>query len=221
MSFRRIVKPMPLAAACAVCAITPLVLVSSPIPPAQMPDQPRQRASLPAIDGALGKPGVTEADTGNMIPQRDWLDWPFLEKLLSSPPAPPIFAPREEPRPAPPRKPAPPASYRTMCVRLCDGFYWPISYATSRSRAKQDAERCERSCPGRARLFQYKNPGEEVEAMVDLKGRRYLDHPQAFLYRTEYVPDCTCRGHPWEEEARARHRAYAEAAARKASALGR
>jgi hypothetical protein len=221
MPFRRIVKPMPLAAACAVCAITPLVLVSSPIPPAPTPDPPRRSDAVLPVKHAVGKPGTAGESVGDMIPQRDWLDWPFLEKLLSSPPAPPRTEPREEPRPAPPPKAAPPASYRTLCVRLCDGYYWPISYSISRSRAKRDAERCEQSCPGRARLFLHRNPGEDVEDMVDLQGRPYRDHPQAFLYRAEYIADCTCRGHPWEEEAMTRHRSYAETARSRASAASR
>ncbi len=219
MSFSRLFKPMPLATACAVCVITPLALITSPLPPTP----PHQSDTAPPVKHAVGKPGTAEASAGGMIPQRDWFDWPFLEKLLSSPPAPPRFEPREAPRPAPPppRKAAPPASYRTLCVRLCDGYYWPISYTTSRSRAKRDAERCEQSCPGRARLFLHRNPGEDVEDMVDLQGRPYRDHPQAFLYRTEYIADCRCRGHPWEEEAMTRHRSYAETARSKASAASR
>jgi hypothetical protein len=42
----------------------------------------------------------------------------------------------------------------------------------------------------------------------------YRDLQHAFRYRKEYVPDCTCHAHPWEAEAIARHRAYAEAAKR-------
>ena len=48
--------------------------------------------------------------------------------------------------------------------------------------------------------------------MVDLKGLPYTQLKNALRYRTEYVQDCTCRGNPWDAEAIARHRAYAEAA---------
>jgi hypothetical protein len=218
MSFRRLFKAMPLAAACAVCAITPLALVSWPLPLVQTPAPPSHGEAAPPVKHAAGKPGIGEATLGDMIPQRDWFDWPFFDNLFGGPrQAPPSFDRREEREGPPARKAAPPA-YRTLCVRLCDGYYWPITYSTSRSRAKRDTERCERSCPGRARLFLYRNPGGEVEDMVDLQGRRYRDHPQAFLYRTEYLADCTCRSHPWEAEALARHRAYATAADSTASA---
>jgi hypothetical protein len=31
-------------------------------------------------------------------------------------------------------------TYRTVCVRLCDGFYFPISFSTYRSHFKKDAQ---------------------------------------------------------------------------------
>src|SRR5215467_7410334 len=38
------------------------------------------------------------------------------------------------------------ATYRTLCVRLCDGFYFPISFAVPASSLERDAERCRASC---------------------------------------------------------------------------
>ena len=96
-----------------------------------------------------------------------------------------------------------------------DGFYFPISYSTSRARFAGDAKQCEQRCPSRSRLFVHRNPGEDVDNMVDLDGRPYRSLPSALLHRTRYVPDCTCRGLPWEESALARHRAYAEAGKQK------
>jgi hypothetical protein len=90
-----------------------------------------------------------------------------------------------------------------------------MSFATTRERFGEDARRCEQSCPGRSRLFAHRNPGEAVADMIDLQGRRYRDLPTAFLHATQYVVNCTCRGNPWDAEARARNREYAEAAAKK------
>lgn len=87
-------------------------------------------------------------------------------------------------------------TYRTLCVRLCDGFYFPMSYATYPDRFALDAKRCERSCPARSRLFVHRNPGESVAEMVDLDGRSYRDLPTAYLHQLRYVPDCTCRDNP-------------------------
>ena len=102
-------------------------------------------------------------------------------------------------------------TYRILCVRLCDGFYFPISYSTQRGRFAADAKQCEQSCPAGSRLFVHRNPGQDVDDMVDLGGRPYRSLPSAFLHRAQYIADCACRGNPWDEASVARHRAYAEA----------
>ena len=109
-------------------------------------------------------------------------------------------------------------TYRTLCVRLCDGYYFPISFSATRDRLARDAKTCENSCGGQARLFIYSNPGADVEDMVDLRGQPYKQLSTAFLYRTQYVPQCRCKPNPWDAEAQDRHRMYAlDAAKRKGS----
>lgn len=100
-------------------------------------------------------------------------------------------------------------TYRTVCVRLCDGFYTPLSFSTTRDKLEQDADRCDATCGGQARMFYYKNPGSEIEDMEDLDGKPYRKLPTAFLYRTTYNAQCTCRPHPWQQEALDRHKLYA------------
>lgn len=114
-------------------------------------------------------------------------------------------------------------TYRTLCVRLCDGFYFPISFSTKRAKFAEDADRCERQCPSRSRLYVYRNPGQQVEEMVDLKGTPYTKLPTALRFKTDYVADCTCRGKPWDAEVIARHESYlpAQPAAEAATAAGK
>jgi len=100
-------------------------------------------------------------------------------------------------------------TYRTLCVRMCDGFYFPISYATSSTNFARDAETCAASCGGDARLFYYPNPGGDVESMLDMTGRAYASFPIAFRYRKTMVQGCQCRPQPWTEAERARHQGYA------------
>lgn len=85
------------------------------------------------------------------------------------------------------------ASYRTMCVRLCDGYYFPISFSTLESRFKEDEVKCQEQCAAPAELFFYRNPGEEVEQMVSLNGQRYTDLSTAFLNRKRYIKGCSCK----------------------------
>jgi uncharacterized protein DUF2865 len=95
--------------------------------------------------------------------------------------------------------------FRTMCVRLCDGFPIPMSFSTTRSRFAKDARRCAEACPG-GRLFVHHNPGAELDSMVDLDGHAYRQLPTAFLYQSTYLENCTCHGNPWDPEAIARDR---------------
>jgi Protein of unknown function (DUF2865) len=99
--------------------------------------------------------------------------------------------------------------FRTMCVRLCDGFPIPMSFSTTRSQFAKDVRRCAQACPA-GRLFVYRNPGADIGDMVDLEGRAYRQLPTAFLHRSTHVENCTCQGNPWDQAAIARHKSYAE-----------
>lgn len=105
-------------------------------------------------------------------------------------------------------------TYRTVCVRLCDGAFFPISFSTTREHFSEDADKCEASCGSASRLYVYRNPGGNPEDMEDLEGRPYKRLPTAFLYKTQYNEQCKCKPHPWEEAALNRHKLYALEAAR-------
>ena len=96
-------------------------------------------------------------------------------------------------------------------MRLCDGFYWPISFATSRSRFSRDASQCRASCGEEAQLFYVPVTGEPAD-MVDLTGRAYSALPSAFKYRKALVEGCKCKPEPWSLTEAARHKTYADAA---------
>ena len=93
-------------------------------------------------------------------------------------------------------------TFRTICVRTCDGYYFPISYATSSDRFRDDEQTCQRMCPAaEVSLYTYHNPGEEVTQAVSLNGRLYTELPTAFSYRKALNPACSCRkpGESWAE----------------------
>jgi hypothetical protein len=100
------------------------------------------------------------------------------------------------------------ARYRTLCVRTCDGFYFPIGDNVGRERLHKDARTCEARCDGEAALYYYPLSGGSVETMVDMAGRPYARMPNAFLYRKTLVAGCTCKPAPWSAESAARHQGY-------------
>lgn len=105
--------------------------------------------------------------------------------------------------------PARSGGYRTVCVRLCDGFYWPISSSTSRNGFYRDANACRASCGQEAQLFYQPARSGDVSELVDLTGRAYVRLPNAFRYRKKLVEGCKCRPDPWAQSEIDRHRAYA------------
>ncbi|MGH7247160.1 MAG: DUF2865 domain-containing protein, partial [Pseudomonadota bacterium] len=100
---------------------------------------------------------------------------------------------------------APAGTYRTVCVRTCDGYYFPISYSTVPARFAVDALACQRLCPAaEVTLYTYQNPGERIEQAVSISGAPYTALPNAFRYRKELVSGCSCRrpGESWAEALR-------------------
>ena len=97
-------------------------------------------------------------------------------------------------------------TFRTVCVRTCDGYYFPISYATSSDRFRDDEQTCQRMCPAsEVSLYSYHNPGEEIAQAVSLNGRPYSELPTAFEYRKKFNAACSCRrpGESWADALKA------------------
>ena len=102
------------------------------------------------------------------------------------------------------------SSYRTMCVRTCDGFFFPVSFATSKNRLKKDERVCKSSCGAPAKLYYYPNPGGKIEDMVSYRGKKkYKKLKYAFLYKTKFVASCRCKPEPWTQAAKQTHTKYA------------
>ena len=109
-------------------------------------------------------------------------------------------------------------TYRTVCVRLCDGAQFPVSFSTTRDRFKADAAKCQSNCSSPTRLF-VGPPTGPLSQMVDVNGNAYSDLATAFKFTTSYDAACTCRGQPWETASLERHRALARDAKTVAQAI--
>jgi hypothetical protein len=96
----------------------------------------------------------------------------------------------------------PSGTYRTVCVRSCDGGYFPISFATVPARFPDDEKTCKALCPATdATLYAYRNPGEDINQAVSVNGQPYTALPNAFHFRTEFNPSCACKaqGQTWSD----------------------
>jgi Protein of unknown function (DUF2865) len=86
------------------------------------------------------------------------------------------------------------ATYRTVCVRLCDGYYFPVSFSTLPNHFQRDSELCQSQCAAPADLYYHQNPGGAVEQMVSANTQQpYTNLKTAWRYRKEFVQGCSCK----------------------------
>lgn len=86
------------------------------------------------------------------------------------------------------------ATYRTVCVRLCDGYYFPVSFSTLPNHFQRDEEVCQSKCAAPAELYYHQNPGAGMEQAVAARSNTpYTQLKSAFRYRKEYVNGCSCK----------------------------
>jgi hypothetical protein len=91
------------------------------------------------------------------------------------------------------------STYRTLCVRECDGFYFPISNATTEAQFKDDEAKCHSQCAAPAELY-YHRSDQDVDQMVSLTGRPYAQMPFAFRNRKVYIKGCSCNAAEFSRE---------------------
>lgn len=86
------------------------------------------------------------------------------------------------------------ATYRTLCVRLCDGYYFPVSFSTLPNHFQRDAQLCQSQCAAPAELYYHQNPGGAVEQALSASAQQpYTSLKSAFRYRKEFVSGCSCK----------------------------
>ncbi|MEO0329043.1 MAG: DUF2865 domain-containing protein [Pseudomonadota bacterium] len=86
-------------------------------------------------------------------------------------------------------------TFRTLCVRKSDGYYFPISFSTVPDRFNVDEQICQNMCPGSdVGLYYHRMPSEDSEDMVAYGTEiPYVEEPFAFDYRRKHNPNLTCR----------------------------
>jgi hypothetical protein len=99
-------------------------------------------------------------------------------------------APHEE---AAPRAAISTATYRTLCVRTCDGYYFPISFSTTKEHFSSDQATCQAMCSAsETALYVHASETEGPQDMVSLDGALYTSLPTAFRHHQQLDRSCTC-----------------------------
>jgi hypothetical protein len=77
------------------------------------------------------------------------------------------------------------AAKSAVCVRLCDGYFFPTDSAAA----------CGALCPGAATEAFFQPPGVDgIDKALSATGRKYTTLANAFRYRTSFDETCSCRG---------------------------
>lgn len=87
--------------------------------------------------------------------------------------------------------------FRTMCVRTCDGYFYPMSNAASVGDFERDQKNCESSCPGtEMQVFYSRGMDDDLGSMTSsATGQPYSELPTAYLYKQANYsrpPTCGC-----------------------------
>ena len=88
-----------------------------------------------------------------------------------------------------------------VCVRTCDGSFFPVSYSGAGSRADSLEDVCRALCPN-ADMALYSFPfGGTIEEAVSPSGEPYVNLANASKFEKTYDPNCACRrkGESWAE----------------------
>lgn len=122
----------------------------------------------------------------------------FFERLFGLPPSQPAPPPGQG-IPTTAQDEVPLGGSKAVCVRTCDGGFFPITYSATRSRLESLAQRCQALCPNaKTELFTYPLSGD-IDQAVSIDGRPYAELPNAGKFRTKFDPTCTCKppGESW------------------------
>jgi hypothetical protein len=88
-----------------------------------------------------------------------------------------------------------------VCVRTCDGSFFPVSYSGAGSRADSLEDVCRALCPN-ADMALYSFPfGGTIEEAASPSGEPYANLPNAGKFEKTYDPSCSCRrkGQSWAD----------------------
>ena len=88
-----------------------------------------------------------------------------------------------------------------VCVRTCDGSFFPVSYSGAGSRSDTLEDVCRSLCPN-ADVALYSFPfGGTIDEAVSSTGDRYVDMPNALKFQQSFDSTCSCRrkGESWAQ----------------------
>ncbi|QBR70865.1 hypothetical protein CU048_05765 [Beijerinckiaceae bacterium] len=128
----------------------------------------------------------------------------FFEALFG------VFTPNQNPFGQPPNEQmvhapdedlTPRGGSQAVCVRECDGGFFPLNVSAREGDPSQLEDLCEALCPNTPVRVYTRSPHNEIATAVSLSGDAYANLPNALAFQKRFDPACTCKppGQSWAE----------------------
>ncbi len=91
---------------------------------------------------------------------------------------------------------------QALCVRSCDGGFFPLSVSASRGDSEQLTGLCQALCPNAEVSVYTRAPYQDIKTAVSLDGTTpYADLPNAFRFQKTFDSTCSCKppGQSWAQ----------------------
>jgi len=91
---------------------------------------------------------------------------------------------------------------QAVCVRDCDGGFFPLNISARQGDPDQLTDLCRALCPNASVRVYTRSPNNEIATAVSLDGDAlYSDLPNALKFQKSFDPACTCKppGQSWAE----------------------
>jgi hypothetical protein len=83
---------------------------------------------------------------------------------------------------------------QAVCVRTCDGGFFPLSFSASSAGSDQLLELCKALCPNAEVQLFTRNPARDISTAVSADGvTDYESLPNALKYTKNFDPNCGCK----------------------------
>ena len=82
---------------------------------------------------------------------------------------------------------------QAVCVRTCDGGFFPLPVAAHNAGSGQLLELCKALCPNAEVELFTRNPDRDISTAMSISGEPYEDLPNAMKYAKSFDPACGCK----------------------------
>lgn len=98
-------------------------------------------------------------------------------------------------------EPGSPHAGQAICVRTCDGGFFPLGLGASHDRGDSLEQLCKASCPNAEAHLYTMVKADELDSATSIDGEAYAALPTAHRFEKSFNPSCSCKppGQSWAQ----------------------